>query len=767
MTAVRITRRSFLVGLELAIGGLALGVFPSGSRLADADEPSGRAGPGPRPASQSEEQSAAGLNPNVLVHVAPDGTTTIVCHRSEMGQGVRSTIPLLIASELGADPARVVVRQAVGDKKYGDQNTDGSTSIRKFYTQLRQAGAAARMMLVAAAAKRWRVKPETCTARMHEVVHVPTKRALAFGTLVPVAAKLPVPKTDAIVLRPDNELTHVAAPSIPLLDGEAYVDGSAVYGADVKLPGMLIAVIARPPVPGGTVVKHDATRALKVPGVKRVVVMPAPKPPFMFQPWGGIAVIADTTWAALQGRAALDITWDHGANASYDSEAYREQLLASVRAPGTVARNVGDVDAALAKAAKIVEAEYVVPHLAHLPMEPPAAVARFANGRAEVWASTQHPQAARAEVARVLGIDEAKITVHVTLLGGGFGRKSKADFSSEAAFLAREAGAPIRVQWTRDDDVHHCYYNAVNAQRLRAGLDARGQVVAWHHRTAFTPIRATFVEGVDTPGAPDLQQGVLDFALAAPNVRAEACKAPVHARIGWYRSVYNIFHAFAIGSFIDELAAARGADPRETWLDVIGPPRTLDLADLGIDKLPNYGEPLTRHPVDAGRLRRVIERVTEMSRWSERKRNGRKLGLAAHRSFVSYVGVVLSVVPDPRRKVRVDEAWITIDAGTVVNRDRVHAQLEGSIVMGISNALYGGITMKAGQVEQTNFRDARIARIGDAPLRIHTDIIASTAPPGGVGEPGVPPVGAALANAIFALTGKRLREIPLATALGV
>ena len=761
---VRITRRSFLVGLELSLGGLALGIFP---RLAAADEPSGRAGPGPRPSSETEEQSADGLNPNVLVHIAVDGTTTIWCARSEMGQGVRSTIPMLIADELGADPARVVVRQAVGDKKYGDQNTDGSSSIRKFYEQLRQAGAAARMMLVAAAAKQWKVKPETCTTRMHEVLHPPSKRSLAFGALVPAATKLPVPKQKVIVLRPENELTHVALPSLELLDGPAYVDGSAVYGGDVKLPDMLVAVIARPPVVGGKVARHDPSRALRVPGVKRVVEMPTPKAPYVFQPWGGIAVVAENTWAALKGRAALDITWDNGPNASYDSTSYREQLLASVRAPGTAARNVGDVDAAFTRAAKTIEAEYVVPHLAHMPMEPPAAIARVTDGTAEVWASTQNPQAARAEVARVLGMDAAKVTVHVTLLGGGFGRKSKADFPSEAAFLAREMGVPVRVQWTREDDLHNCYYNAVNAQRLRAALDDRGKVTAWHHRTAFTPISSTFIEGADTPTAEDLQQGVLDVALDIPNVRAEACKAPVHARIGWYRSVYNIFHAFAVGSFIDEIAATRGTDPRDTWLEIIGPARQLDLEDLGIAKLPNYGETLARHPVDAGRLRRVIERVTDAARWSDRKRASRALGLAAHRSFVSYTAAVISVVPDKQRKLRIDEAWICIDAGTVINKDRVHAQMQSSVVMGISNAMFGGITMKGGAVEQTNFRDARIARIGDVPARIHTDVIDSNAPPGGVGEPGVPPVGAALANAIFALTGQRLREMPFARALGI
>jgi isoquinoline 1-oxidoreductase subunit beta len=752
---VRITRRSFLAGLG---AGLVVGVH-----AAYGDEPSGAHGPGPKPASQALDSATPGLAPNVLVHIASDGTTTIICHRSEMGQGVRSTIPVLIADELGADLSRVVVHQAEGDKKYGDQNTDGSGSIRRFYEHLRGAGAAARVMLVAAAAKRWRVKPAACIAENHRVVHPPTKRSLGFGELVAAASKLRVPKPESIVLRPARELLRVADPNLPLLDGAAYVSGTAVFGADVVLPGMLVAVIARPPVVGGKVVRYDDKRALAIAGVKQVVAMPQPKPPWQFQPWGGIAVVAENTWAARCARAALGIEWDHGVNASYDSVEFREQLLASVRAPGTTLRDVGNIEEAFGKAAKIVEAEYVVPHLAHVPMEPPVAIARVDGGKAEVWAPTQHPQSARKEVAALLGIGEENVRINVTLLGGGFGRKSKPDFIVEAAYLAKEAGAPVRVQWTREDDVRHGYYNAVSAQRLRAALDAKSTVTAWHHRTAFTPIGSTFDDKVDTPSAGDLQQGVLDVALAAPNVRAEACRAPARTRVGWYRSVYNIFHAFAIGSFVDELAHARGTDPRDTWLDVIGPARTLSLADLGVAQLRNYGEPLDRHPVDAGRLRHVIERVTAAARWSDR--NGRALGLAAHRSFVSYSAVVLSVVRDERRKVRVDEAWIAMDAGTVVNQERFHAQLEGSVVMGISNALHGGVSFTRGATNETNFHDLRIARIRDVPRRIHTELVASTAPPAGVGEPGVPPVGAALANAIFALTGKRIREIPLARSL--
>jgi isoquinoline 1-oxidoreductase beta subunit len=757
-----IARRTFLAGLNLAVGGLAIGFFSSDSL---ADEPTGkRSGPRPPTSSQAEEASAPGLNPNVFVHVAPDGQVTIVCHRSEMGQGIRSSLPVLIADELGADMARVKIVQADGDPAYGDQNTDGSNSVRGIYEDMRRAGATARTMLVAAAAKRWKVAPDTCEASNHVVLHRPSQRKLGFGELALEAGKQTVPKPAEVKLRPKSELRNVGK-ELPLIDGPAYVNGSAVFGADIRLPGMLTAVIARPPIVGARVTKYDATRALAVPGVKRVIELPAPKAPYAFQTWGGIAVLAENTWAAMKGRAELEIIWDEGPNAAYDSEQYRKTLSASVQAPGTVLRSVGDAEGALAKAARVIEAEYHVPHLSHAPMEPPVAVARVEGGTCEIWAPTQHPQAARGTAAQALGLPPEKVTVHVTFLGGGFGRKSKADFISEVVLLAKEAGVPVRVQWTREDDLRHDYYHSVSAQRLTAGLDESGKVVAWRHRTAFPPIGSTFGP-VNRPSVGDLQQGVLDLGIGVPNIRAEACEANAHVRIGWLRSVYNIFHAFSVNSFIDEIAHARGEDTRDVMLEVLGPARAVKtVQELGVEKLANYGQPLEKHPVDVGRLRGVIERVTELSRWSGRKKDGRALGLAAHRSFLSYVGVVASVVRKPDGKIAVDEAWIVVDAGTVINPDRVRAQMEGSIIFGMSIALYGGITMKGGAVEQSNFRDYRLTRIGEAPRKIHVEIVQSDAAPGGVGEPGVPPVAPAIANAVFALTGTRVRELPIAKAL--
>jgi isoquinoline 1-oxidoreductase beta subunit len=757
-----IARRTFLAGLNVSVGGLALGFFSSQKPTT---EPSGTPGPKPKAGSEAVEDTSPGLNPNVFVHVAPDGLVTIVCHRSEMGQGIRSSLPVLIADELGADMARVKIVQADGDKAYGDQNTDGSNSVRSIYEAMRRVGATPRTMLIAAAASRWKVAPDECEARDHVVIHRASHRTLGFGELAVDAGKQPVPKPSEVKLRPKAELRRTGGP-LPLLDGPAYVTGSATFGADVVLPGMLTAVIARPPVVGGRVKQFDATRALAIPGVKRVIELPAPTRPYMFQAWGGVAVLAENTWAAMRGRAALDITWEAGENATYDSEQFRQTLAESVRAPGTALRNVGDVDAALAKAARVLEAEYHVPHLPHVAMEPLVAVARVQEGTCEVWAPSQNPQAARAEAARALGLPQEKVQVHVTFLGGGFGRKSKADFVSEAVLLAREVGTPVRVQWTREDDVQHDYFNTVSAQKLSAGLDERGKVVAWRHRTAFPPIGSTFGP-VNRPGAGDLQQGVLDLALAVPNVRAEACEANAHVRIGWLRSVYNIFHAFSVNSFIDEIAHARGEDTRDVMLEVLGPPRVATLQELGIKELRNYGASMDTHPVDVARLRHVIERVTQLSGWSHRKKEGRALGLAAHRSFVSYTAVVASVLRDAAGKLRVDEAWIVLDAGTVINPDRVRAQMEGSVIFGMGLALHGAITLKGGVVQQSNFRDYRLVRMAEAPRKIHVELVQSDAAPGGVGEPGVPPVAPAIANAVFALTGTRVRELPIARALQV
>jgi isoquinoline 1-oxidoreductase beta subunit len=600
-------------------------------------------------------------------------------------------------------------------------------------------------------------------ARDGKVHDEKARRALGFGELAGAAAALPVPAAATVKLRPNRELPRTGR-DLPLIDAPAFVTGKAVYGADVRLPGMLTAVIARPPVLGGKPRRVDDAAALKVPGVRRVVRMPEWTAPAGFQPLGGVAVVADHTWAAIQGRAALVVEWDGGPNEAYDSAAYKAGLESAVRAPGAVVRTVGDVEAALAGAARVVVAEYHVPLLAHAPMEPPVAVARVEGGACEVWAPTQNPQGAQEEIAKALGIEVAKVTMHVTFLGGGFGRKSKPDFVTEAALLAREMRAPVRVQWTRDDEIRHGYYHAVSTQRLEAGLDAGGKLVAWRHRVASPSIGATFDTKSIRLSAGEFGQGVLDLPLAVPAVRAESCEARAHVRIGWFRSVYNVNHAFAVQCFIDELAAATGKDPRDMLLEVLGEPRKLTLAEAGVAKLGNYGAPLEQHPIDVGRLRRVIERVTASAGWAAGRKAGRALGLAAHRSFLTYVAVVAAASRDAQDRAGIDEVWIAADAGLVANPDRVRAQLEGAVIFGLTAARHGAITARKGAIEQSNFRDYPLLRIDEAPRRIHVEILESDAPPGGVGEPGVPPVAPAAVNALFALTGTRHRELPIVRA---
>jgi isoquinoline 1-oxidoreductase beta subunit len=500
--------------------------------------------------------------------------------------------------------------------------------------------------------------------------------------------------------------------------------------------------------------------------VKKVVALPTATPPFLFKPLGGVAVLADTTWAAMRGRAALDVTWNGGANATYESGAYRDTLTRALDGASVhVARKTGDAASVLATAARTVQADYHTPHLAHAAMEPLVAIAKVDGSTCEVWAPTQNPQGSRTEVAKALGLDEENVTVHVTLLGGGFGRKSKPDYVVEAALIAREAGLPVRVQWTREDDVRHDYYHSTSAQRFVAGLDASGKVVAWHHRDAFPSIGSTF-SGATFPGEGELQQGVLDLPLAIPNVLAECCEAHAMTRIGWLRSVANVYHAFAAQSFIDELAYARGLDPLDNLLELLGPPRVVSLEELGVPKLSNYGQPLAEHPIDTARHHRVLRRAAELARWSSRKADGRALGLAVHRSFLTYVAVVVAVARAPEG-LRVDEAWIVADAGTIVNVDRVRSQLEGAVVFALGHALFGEITMKDGATVQSNFRDYRVLRIGQTPRAIHVDVVASDGPSGGVGEPGVPPVAPALANAIFALSGVRIRALPIRQTVAV
>jgi isoquinoline 1-oxidoreductase beta subunit len=696
--------------------------------------------------------------PNLFVAIAPDGEVTIVVSRSEMGTGIRTSLAMVLADELDADWHTVRVVQAQGDAKYGDQNTDGSKSVRLLLNTMRKAGATARHMLVSAAAQRWSVAPIACHTQAGAVVLGAASKRLSYGDLAEDAAKLPVPPPGSVALKSRAAWRYIGK-SMPIVDLVDIVQGSAVYGIDVTLPGMKHASIERPLSYGGSVKHYDASEALKVPGVERVVEIPGAPPPSGFLPLGGVAVIASNTWAAMQGRQKLKIEWDAGPNALYDTTVYRIELETAARQRGKVARVNGDVDRALQTASKRVTADYFVPHLAHAMMEPESCAAAFANGACTVWTATQNPQQARATVAQLLGIQQSAVTVNVTLLGGGFGRKSKPDYVAEAAFLSRAVGAPVKVSWTREDDLEHGYYHAIAAQHLEGGLDADGKPVAWLHRTVFPSIASTFTANTVYGQPGELSQGVVDMPFDIPNVRCENGQAEAHVRIGWYRSVYNIPHAFAVGSFADELAAAAGKDPVQFLLSLLGEPRHLDPHLLG-PGYSNYGASLDEYPIDIGRMRNVVLLAAARSGWGSPlpTRHGR--GIAVHRSFLTYVAAVAHVAVAEDGTVTVPRIDIAVDCGMVVNHDRVVAQFEGAAVMGLGNALYSSLTFKQGRSEQNNFGDYQVARIDSTPdTRVY--IVRSEAPPGGVGEPGVPPVAAAICNAIFSAVGRRVRTLPV------
>ncbi len=753
-----VSRRTFIKQFALSGFVLALGL----PKLLRADETAAPAAAGKFGADAMPHGWVD--NPLVFVVIAADGAVSIICHRSEMGQGVRTSLPMVVADELEADWSRVSVVQAPGDeKRFGNQDTDGSRSMRHFFMPMRRAGAAARQMLEAAAAARWRVPVTEVRAEQHQVLHVPSGKTLGYGELAKAAAKLPVPDRDSLRLKNSTEFRYIGKGRQGVYDGRDIVTGRAMYGIDTQLKGLLYAVVARPPVLGGKLLKFDASAALKLPGVLKIVELPSSPLPAEFNPLGGIAVIARNTWAAIQGRNALKIEWDNGIHGSYDSVAYKAELETAARQPGKVVRQQGDADAALQGAAKRLEAEYYLPHLAQAPMEPPAATARIVKGHCEIWTCTQAPQLARDKVAKWLKLPEDKVTVNVTLLGGGFGRKSKPDYVIEAALLSQAMqGKPVKLTWTREDDLHHSYFHTVSLERLEAGLDAQGRPVAWLHRTAAPSISSTFGPDSKQQMPVELGMGVINVPFAIDNLRIENPPAAAHTRIGWFRSVSNIPHAFAVQSFVAEMAAAAGRDHRDFLLDLIGPARRIDPISLG--DVWNHGESPALYPVDTGRLRRTIETVTREAGWGRQLAKGQGLGLAAHYSFVTYVAVVVEVLVDDAGRLSIPRVYVAVDCGPQVNPERILAQIEGACVMGVSLATLGEISFKNGAVEQDNFHAYQLTRIDDAPRNIKVHLLPSAefdTPLGGVGEPGVPPIAPALCNAIFAATGQRIRQLPI------
>ena len=926
----RITRRDFLRHAGVGTGALVFGfhLSPRGLSAEDILHFSAALDPDPK-------------DPKKLPHFVAiellTGRIIIMANRSEMGQGIRSSLAAVLADELEADWKRVVVRQADADgPRYAIKNpidggapeylisdelaqfADSSRSMAIYFLTMRLIGAGIRLVLERAAAKRFGgVDPADCEARQHKVWHKGDHIDYGNLLLLKEAGKQPLPSIHEIKahLKPSDgsKWNFIGKDTMPFVDVKDMVTGKAKYAADVDLPGMLTAMIVRCPVANGTVKSFDARDALAVPGVKSVTEVLPPGFPIPggvgggFMPHAGVAVVAENTWAALQGKRALKdkIEWNLGPNATYDSKSYRDELKQKTDNPGIKVRSKGDVDAA----PRTVKADYYVPHLAQAPMEPPAAVALFKDGCWEIWSTTQGPELTQHYVGlamlepnpvnwlpwqviektdkghypelkdceyqaqsefdealgRVLKTDRPgliqlrdalkkkireKVKVHVTLLGGGFGRKSKPDFAIEAAFLARQhPGVPIRVQWTREDDIQFSYFHSVSHQHLEAALDGGGHATAWLQRSAFPSFFATLFPP-DIPGAPpeaseafrkaraayhyggvypyasgiERAQGLEDMPFDVQNLRIENCEAQSHIRVGWMRSVSNIFHAFATGCFADELAEAAGRDSKDYLLELIGKGRRFrqqDLVDEGFVCFDNNGfpvEPIYLHgpdnepvlgkdgkpvldpqgrpilslhsyPLDTRRLRAVVERVAKESGWDEKVKKykdmkGRGLGIAAHRSFLSYVAMVIDVSLNERNELTVNEVFAAYDCGIEVNPDRVRAQMQGGIVYGLSLALFGEITVKKGAVEQNNFDDYPVLRLYQTP-----NIVTYFEPPGpevraeiaaedpedpevqptGVGEIPVPPVAPALANAIFAASGRklRLREVPFNKAVQV
>ncbi len=665
---------------------------------------------------------------------------------------------MIVAEEFCCDWRRVQVVQADLDAKYGNQLTGGSLSVRTSYADLRKAGAAAREMLVFAAAAQWNVPRSECRAENSVIIHAPTQRKLAFEQLLAVASALPPPADPP--LKNPSDFTLIGKPT-RRTDSFAKVTGAAKFGLDTRLPGMLVASVERCPVYGGTPRSFNADEVKSASHIRAVVEVKSAHLTHQFgetsgpgsrnYSCSGVAVVADSTWAAMQGRKLLKVEWNEPPASSESTASLREKMLRHASEPGTVIRSDGEFDKAHATAAKKIEAAYEVPFLAHATMEPVNCTAYVRGDSCELWAPTQIPGAAADSVASALGISRDHLKVHVTFIGGGFGRRLIQDYAVEAALISRDAGAPVQVVWSREDDIRHDFYRPAACHVLQAGLDAQGQLLSWRHRGS-SPSIETFYNGTGISPGEAAQVDSLDFpALFIPNFRLEFTVAESGMPLGYWRSVDASGNQFVVSSFFDEAAHAAGRDPLEFMLAAFGPPRKIPVAN--------------GNTLDVGRRRAVIELAAEKSGWHKPLTAGRGRGIAAAFGWGSYVAQVAEVTCDAKKgALRVDRVVCAIDCGTAINPLSVKAQMEGAVNFGLAQALKSEITVSSGHVQQSNFHDYEVLRMRDAPPVIEVHIVPSAAPPGGCGEPGVPPAAPALANAIFAATGKRIRRLPIRAA---
>jgi isoquinoline 1-oxidoreductase beta subunit len=689
---------------------------------------------------------------NAFVLIAPDGSVTITAPNPDMGEGVRTSLPMIVAEELDADWSRVRITQAdFAASKYGEQYSGGSSGVPRNWDPLRQAGATARAMLVAAAAAQWKVASSDCGTERGWVIHVASKRRLSYGALAAAASQLAVPVN--VPLKPASAY-HLVGTRVRSVDAPAIVRGEITFGLDQRVPGMLFAVVERSPTLGAKVGRVDASRALATPGVKQVVPIDADALPSFGsdnpRPRNGVAVIADSTWAALKGRSALVIEWTPGAGADASSARVREQALALAAKPAErVLIADGDADAAMRGAARVVEGMYEVPLLAHTPMEPMNCLADARNGQCTVWAPVQNPANAHLALERALGLAGGDITVHVSRSGGGFGRRFYADYVVEAALLSRAANAPVQVVWTREDDVKHGFYRPSALFLLRAGLDAQGSVLAWTHRIINAP-RGEFLEWDLPAGATVYPAGMgetdrTDFPCGfLANFRLEASRIPSRIPLGQWRAIDNSSSNFAIDSFFDEVARAAGRDPVEMRLAMLSVP-----------------PPLARSlRIDPARMREVIRLAAEKSDWASPMPAGHGRGFSAGFNNGAYVAEVAEVEVAADGAVSVRRIVAAVDCGRVVNVSGAEAQVQGAIVYGLSAALMEKITFEGGSVQQSNFHDFPALRLREMP-RIDVHFVPRETPPLGIGEGALPAVAPAVCNAIFAASGRRVRQLPI------
>ena len=722
-----ISRRQFVVGGTVAGAGVLIGVRFSGLlvRAQESDPGSKQKAPNPFVA---------------YVHVKPDGQISLIAAKSEMGQGIKTGLAMILAEEAEVDFASVRVEQAeTRPDLYAHMGTGGSGSTIENFSPLRRAGATVRELMITAAAAKWNVPASECEAKKGTVLHAKSSRKAGYGELVEAAEKLPLPDQEKVQLKDESTFDLIGHPTARV-DVPSKVNGSAQFGIDVRVPEMVFAVVARCPTFGGKPAHFDAAKAKAIAGVRDVFEIPAIGADKFTA--GGVVVIADSTWAAMKGRGALDVTWDRGAAASESSEGMRAALREAAAKTGKRVRNDGDVDAALASGAKKVEAVYEMPLLAHATMEPMNITAHVRGGEAEVWAPTQSPDWVQGTVAQVLGLKPDKVVVHTTLMGGGFGRRYMADFPAEVAQIAKIVGKPVQLVWSREDDMTHDFYRPATCHRMQGAVDANGRPAAWFHTMASTSIRGFW----DPKAPPERQEvgGAKEMPYAIPNVRLEFNPVASAVPRAWWRSVENSFNGFVVESFIDELAAAAGQDPVQFRKSLLGKPANW--------KAKSEDDP------DPARLRGVLELAAEKAGWGKPLPKGRGRGIAAFCSFGSYFAEVAEVTVKGSG-FKIDRIVAAVDCGQIVNPESVRSQTEGAIIYGLSAALKNEITIKNGAVEQTNFDGYDPIRISEAPP-IEVYLVINREEPGGMGEPGLPPAAPAVANAIFAASGQRLRRLP-------